>query len=87
MARLSDDRVSHLAHLCLDAAKKGGEMKDERRGLLEAKKVLTEFFQLEDRLDPVVRSRIPKRIVPGTADWDILYRRYMEEEIRKVRGS
>jgi uncharacterized protein len=87
MARISDERVSHLAHLCLEAVKKGGTIKDERRALLEAKKTLAESFQLEDRLDPVVRSRIPRRVTPGTSEWEILYRRYMEEEVRKVRGD
>lgn len=86
MARLSDDRISHLARKVLEAARRAGEVRDERRALLEAKRVLSECFQLEDRLDPVVRSRIPRRVMPGTAEWEILYRRYMEEEIRKVQG-
>ncbi len=64
-----------------------GEILDERRALAEAKRVLAECFQLEDRLDPVVRSRIPRRVMPGTAEWEILYRRYMDEEIRKVQGG
>jgi hypothetical protein len=33
-----------------------------------------------------VRSRIPRRVSPGTEEWEILYRRYMDEEIRKVQG-
>lgn len=86
MARLSDDRVSHLARRVLEAARGAGEIRDERRALLEVKRVLGECFQLQDRLDPVVRSRIPRRVTPGTAEWEILYRRYMDEEIRKVQG-
>jgi hypothetical protein len=87
MARLSDDRVSDLARKVVEAARKSGEIKDERRALLAAKRVLAESFQLEDRLDPVVRSRIPRRVVPGTQEWEILYRRYMDEEIRKATGG
>jgi hypothetical protein len=86
MARLSDDRVSHLARKVLEAVGRGDAVVDERRALLEAKRVLSECFQLEDRLDPIVRSRIPRRVAPGTAEWEILYRRYMDEEIRKVQG-
>jgi hypothetical protein len=86
MARLSDDRISHLARKVLEAAGRGDVIADERRALLEAKRVLSESFQLEDRLDPIVRSRIPRRVAPGTAEWEILYRRYMDEEIRKVHG-
>jgi hypothetical protein len=87
MARLSDDRVSDLARKVLDAVRRAGRISDERRALAEAKRVLSECFQLEDRLDPVVRSRIPRRVMPGTAEWEILYRRYMDEEIRKVQGG
>ncbi len=86
MARLSDDRVSHLSRRVLEAVRAAGQIRDERRALLEVKRVLAECFQLEDRLDPVVRSRIPRRVPPGTAEWEILYRRYMDEEIRKVQG-
>jgi hypothetical protein len=87
MARLSDDRVSDLARRVLEAVRRGGEVLDERRALLETKRVLSECFQLEDRLDPVVRSRIPRRVMPGTEEWEILYRRYMDEEMRKARGG
>ncbi|MGH7899045.1 MAG: DUF507 family protein [Candidatus Binatia bacterium] len=87
MARLSDDRISDLARRVLVASRSAGEIRDERRALLEAKRVLAESFQLEDRLDPVVRSRIPRRVIPGSEEWNILYRRYMEEELRKVRGK
>jgi hypothetical protein len=85
MARLSDDRISHLARKVLEAARRSGEIRDERRALLESKRVLSESFQLEDRLDPVVRSRIPRRVTPGTEEWEILYRRYMDEEMRKIQ--
>jgi hypothetical protein len=87
MARLSDDRISHLARKVVEAARTSGEIKDERRALTLAKQALAECFQLEDRLDGVVRSRIPHRVYPGTAEWEILYRRYMDEEIRKVQGN
>jgi hypothetical protein len=86
MARLSDDRIAFLARAVIEALRPAGEIRDERRALAEAKRILAERFQLEDRLDPIVRARIPKRVPPGTAEWEILYRRYMEEELRKVRG-
>jgi len=86
MARLSDDRIASLAREALDAARSGVEIRDERRALLEAKRVLAECFQLEDRLDPVVRSRIPRRVSVGTVEWEILYRKYMDEEVRKLQG-
>ena len=86
MSRVSDDRVSSLARIGLEALRAGSTIKDERRALIEAKQVMAEQFQLEDRLDQVVRSKIPRRVIPGTGEWEILYRRYMEEEVRKVLG-
>lgn len=86
MARLSDDRISTLARQSLEALRKAGKILDERLALGEAKRVLSEQFQLEDRLEQAVRSKIPPRVVPGSREWDVQYRRIMEEEIRKRRG-
>ena len=38
----------------------------------------------EARLDQLARGRMPKRVVPGSREWDVLYRRYYEEERRKL---
>jgi hypothetical protein len=50
--------------------------------------VLHDFFQSEDAVDDVVRRKIQSlsRHVPaGSREWDILYRKYFEEESRKQR--
>jgi len=52
--------------------------------LAEAKRVLTEGFSLDERLDQLARGRMPKRVLPGSREWDVLYRRYYEEERRKL---
>jgi hypothetical protein len=46
--------------------------------------VLAEAFSLDGRLDQLARARMPKRIVPGSREWDVLYRQYYEEERRKL---
>jgi len=51
-----------------------------------AKRGLTEGFSLDGRLDQLARARMPKRAVPGSREWDVLYRRYYEEERRKLGG-
>jgi len=86
MARLSDDRISHLARKVIEAARTIGGILDECPLHYGERAALAECFQIEDRLDAVVRSRIPRRVSPGTEEWEILYRRYMDEEIRKVQG-
>ena len=88
MSRLSDSRISHLAHLIIDNLWKEdlADFPREARALAETKEVLREFFSQEDLLDEAVRQKIQslsRHIPPGSREWDILYRKYLEEEIKK----
>jgi uncharacterized protein len=90
MSRLSDSRISHLAHLVLDSLTKSklAEFPAEGRSLTETKQILQQFFQFEDQLDDAVRQKIAtlsRHIPPGSREWDVLYRKYHEEESRKHR--
>jgi hypothetical protein len=90
VTRLSESRISHLAHLILDGLRRAqlGEFPNEGRSLSETKRVLNEFFQREDHIDDLVRQKIASlsRHVPaGSREWDIMYRKYFEEEARKHR--
>jgi uncharacterized protein len=86
--RLSESRISHLAHLVMDGLRKEklAEFPNEGRSLAETKQVLREFFQREDHIDEIVRQKIAslsRHVPPGSREWDILYRKYFEEETRK----
>ena len=85
---LSEARLSFLSHALLKAVtgEKLGRVRNERLFLTETKRGLTEGFSLDGRLDQLARSRMPKRVVPGSREWDVLYRRYYEEERRKLGG-
>jgi hypothetical protein len=90
MSRLSESRISHLAHLLVDGVRQArlGEFPNQGRALAETKRVLQEYFQREDQLDDIVRQKIQSlsRHVPaGSREWDVLYRKYFEEESRKQR--
>ena len=90
MSRLSDNRISHLSHLILDGLRGAGlaQFKNEGRALAETKQSLHDFFHREDRLDETVRLKIEslsRRVPPGSREWDVLYRKYYEEEVRKQR--
>ena len=90
MTRLTESRISHLAHLVIDGVWKNdlADFPNEARALAETKRVLEQFFGGEDRLDDIVRQKIQslsRRVAPGSREWDILYRKYMEEELRKQR--
>ena len=85
---LSEGRLSFLSHALLKAitADGLGKVRNERLFLNEAKRLLTDGFSLDTRLDQLARARMPKRVVPGSREWDVLYRRYYEEERRKLGG-
>jgi hypothetical protein len=61
---------------------------NEGRALAETKQALHSFFQGEDQIDEIVRQKIgslSRQVPPGSREWDILYRKYFEEESRKQR--
>ena len=90
MSRLSESRISHLAHLIVDGLRKGNlaDFAHEGRALSETKRVLHDVFQQEDHIDDIVRQKIlslSRHVPPGSREWDVLYRKYFEEEMRKQR--
>ena len=90
MSRLSESRISHLAHLVLDGLRKDklADFPNEGRALAETKQVLNEFFQREDQLEDSVRQKIQslsRHVPPGSREWDILFRKYYDEGMRKQR--
>ena len=92
MSRLSESRISHLAHLVVSGIKRDNlaELPNEGRALSETKRVLHEFFEREDHFDEVVRQKIQslsRNIPPGSREWDVLYRKYLEEEMRRQRNK
>lgn len=88
MSRISESRISHLAHLVMDGLRNTnlGDFPNEGRALAETKQVLHGFFQREDHIDDIVRQKIhslSRHVPAGSREWDILYRKYFEEESRK----
>jgi hypothetical protein len=90
VSRLSESRISHLAHLIMNSLRKArlAEFPNEGRALAETKQALNEFFQREDQVEDIVRQKIQslsRHVPPGSREWDILFRKYYEEEVRKQR--
>jgi hypothetical protein len=85
---LSEGRLSVLSHAMLRALSEGalGRVRNERLFLAEAKRALADGFSLDARLDQAARARMPKRVVAGSREWDVLYRRYYEEARAKLQG-
>jgi len=90
MKKLSEARVSFLAHEILRALRADGliEVQNERLALAEMKRLLTQEDELSARIDESVRQKIAslrRQVPPGSREWDLLYRQYFEEELRKIR--
>jgi hypothetical protein len=90
---LSEDKVSHLSHVILQAVKKSRlvEVKsDDARILKDIKRVLASELLQEEEIDRKVRAKLgsySRGIVEGSPEWDVLYRKTFEEETRKhVKG-
>jgi len=86
---LSEDKISHLSHVILRAIKKSSLVTmqvDEGRVLKEIKRVLASELAQEEAIDRKVKEKLAsysRGIVEGSAEWDVLYRKAFEEEMRK----
>ena len=88
--KLTEDRRSHLAHAIMDRIYKDDlvDFPNETEALREAKRVLQGFARDEEDADRIARekiSRLARRVPEGGREWDVLYRKYHEEEMGKRR--
>ena len=87
--RLSEDRISHLSHLVLDAVVRNRNVDallPEEKLLREIKRTIAAELQFEDEADDAARRTIQslsRRVPEGSPEWDVLYRKYREEELRR----
>jgi len=85
----SEERIYHLAHLITDSIWKTElvDYNDEEKAVHEAKKVLLDYFSKDEKVDNLVRSRIAsikRGIYEGSREWEVLYKKYYEEEMKKL---
>ncbi|MFZ0771880.1 MAG: DUF507 family protein [Candidatus Sulfotelmatobacter sp.] len=88
--RLSRDKVNVLARAVADALKAMDEVdfiEDPNTIRQEARKILEELLNHEARIDQAARLKIESQkrtILEGSQEWDILYRKYYNEEVKKL---
>jgi len=87
--RLSEDRISHISHLILDKLVQNRNvdvLQAEERVLREIKRSITAELQFEDEADVAARRTIQslsRKVPEGSREWDVLYRKYFEEEMNR----
>jgi hypothetical protein len=91
---LSEDKISHLSHVLLKeltGQKLVGLIEDEAAIRREIKKTIVSELRIGEEIDEIVRRKLQsfaKKLIEGTPEWEVLYRKYFrEEEIKKGRAS
>jgi hypothetical protein len=88
--RISPDKLNKLAHVAADTLAETPEcdfLEDRNTIRQEARKALEHLLLEEMRIDQAARKKIEsqRRIIPeGSQEWDILYRKYYNEEVKKL---
>ena len=88
--RVSRDKVNKVAHVVSDALAEmdGVDFVEDRNTIrLEIRKILEELLNQEARIDQSARTKIENQkrtILEGSQEWDILYRKYYQEEVKKL---
>ena len=88
--RLSRDKINRLAHSVADALTAMDNVEfieDPNTIRMEARRILEELLTAEARIDQAARAKIEtqkRTITEGTQEWDILYRKYYNEEVKKL---
>lgn len=86
--RLSEARILYLARESLARMRDEGlvEIANFPLALRQARELIGEWLSQGDAIDAAARRKIlslKRGVVEGSPEWEILYRRYREEELRK----
>lgn len=88
----SDDKVTHLTYIVLKGLMdKGLVVLKEDDGLIrrEIKRTIINELKIGEDIDASVRRKLQsfsKKLVEGSPEWEVLYKKFFEEEeVRKGR--
>ena len=88
--RINADKLNKLAHTVADTLAdidEVGFLEDRNTIRQEARKALTALLTEEARIDQAARLKIAnqrKIILEGSQEWEILYRKYYNDEVKKL---
>ena len=89
--RLSHDKIIHMSHLIIDALEKVEDVQfkeDKNEIRNEIVRIIIQELKRDEELEARARQRIrgmQKDIPEGSQEWDVLFRKYYEEEVGKHR--
>jgi hypothetical protein len=88
--RISREKLNKLAHAVADtlATMDNVEFLEDRNTIrVETRTILEKLMAEEARIDAAARQKIESQrrtILEGSQEWDILYRKYYNEEVKKL---
>ena len=89
---LSEDKISHLSHVLLKGLMERNLVSatgEEGKIRAEIKRNIISELKIGEEMDSAVRKKIQsfsKKVVEGSSEWDILYRKFFrEEEVKRGR--
>ncbi|GAB4414961.1 MAG: DUF507 family protein [Thermodesulfovibrionales bacterium] len=90
---LSDEKITHLTHIFLKGLidRKLIELKDEEGKVRrEIKRSIASFLKQSEDIDSSVRKKLQsfsRKVVEGSPEWEVLYRKFYREEANKRFGE
>jgi hypothetical protein len=91
--RLSHGKINHVTNLLMEYLRTNPQVEffsDDSEIRMEIVRIINEELKDDEIIDVEVRRKIEsqKRDIPeGSEEWDILYRRYYDEEMVKRRKA
>jgi len=88
--RISRDKANKVAHTVTDTLAGIDELdfvEDRNTIRLEVRKIMEDLLNQEAKIDQAARAKIESQkrtILEGSQEWDILYRKYYNEEVKKL---
>jgi hypothetical protein len=89
--KLSREKILRLSHLILNHLNKDEEIEyfaDPQEIRQEIVKMISDEMKADEAIDALVRRKIESQkrtIQEGSDEWDVLYRKYYEEEVGRHR--
>ena len=89
--KLSREKILHLSHLVLNHLNADDQVEffaDLQEIRQEIVKLISDELKTDEAIDALVRRKIESQkrtIVEGSEEWEILYRKYYEEEVARHR--
>jgi len=85
---LSGDRQVRFAHVIIDGiwGDDLADFSDDDEALRAAKRAISKFVKELEEIDEKVRQKVTslkRQVVEGSPEWDTMYKKYYEEEVKK----